>query len=140
MKEAPGLVSTTSDSWTVDTTKEAFLGVTAHWIEIREGKWKVRAEVIGFQSISGDHSGENLGRYVVGVFDRVGITGKDHSKVHEQTNLRSTYNVFLIRIRLQLLTTTLDNASSNTTLCVTIEDIHLQRKLAPWWADENQLL
>jgi len=139
MKEAPGLVSTTSDSWTVDTTKEAFLGVTAHWIEIREGKWKVQAEVIGFQSISGNHSGENLGRYIVGVFDRVGITGKDHSKVHKQTNLRSTYNVFLIRIRLQLLTTTLDNASSNTTLCVTIEDIHLQRKLAPWWADENQL-
>ena len=61
IKEAPGLVSTTSDSWTVDTTKEAFLGVTAHWIDIRDGKWKVRAEVIGFQLILGDHSGENLG-------------------------------------------------------------------------------
>jgi len=75
----------------------------------------------------------------MGVFDRVGIMGKDHSKVHEQTNLHLTYNVFLICIRLQLLTTTLDNASSNMTLCVTIEDIHLRQKLAPWWADENQL-
>jgi hypothetical protein len=41
IKEAPGLVSATADSWTVDTTKAAFLGVTAHWIEIRNGKWKV---------------------------------------------------------------------------------------------------
>jgi hypothetical protein len=61
IKDAPGSVSVTADSWTVDTTKAAFLGVTAHWIEIGEGKWKVRAEVIGFQSILGDHSGENLG-------------------------------------------------------------------------------
>ena len=38
-------------------------------------------EVIGFQSISGDHSGQNLGRYIVGVFDWVGIMGKNYSKV-----------------------------------------------------------
>ena len=42
-------------------TKVAFLGVTAHWIEIEADKWKLQAEVIGFQSLSGDHSGENLG-------------------------------------------------------------------------------
>jgi hypothetical protein len=37
--------------WTVDTTKVAFLGATAHWIEVkREGDetWEVRSEVIGF--------------------------------------------------------------------------------------------
>ena len=85
IKEALGSISITADSWTVDTTKASFLGVTAHWIGIEAGKWKVRAEVIGFQSISGDHSGENLGRYVVGVFDQVGIIGKNHSKVHERT-------------------------------------------------------
>jgi len=96
IKEAPGLVSATADSWTVDTTKAAFLGVTAHWIEIREGKWKVRAEVVGFQSISGDLSGENLGRYIVGVFDRVGIMGKDHSKVHGHGQSPLTCNAFLI--------------------------------------------
>jgi hypothetical protein len=85
IEEAPGLVSATADSWTVDTTKAAFLGVTAHWIDVQNGKWTVRAEVVGFQSISGDHSGENLGRYIVGVFDRVGIMGKDHSKVRHPT-------------------------------------------------------
>ena len=83
IQEAPGLVSVTADGWTVDTTKAAFLGVTAHWIEVKEGKWMVRAEVVGFRSISGDHSGENLGRYLVGVFDRVGIMSKNHSKVHD---------------------------------------------------------
>ena len=121
IKEAPGSVSITSDTWTVNTTKAAFLGVTAHWIEIREGRWSVRAEVVGFQSILGDHSGENLGRYVVGVFDWVGIMHKDQSKVHEQKS--STSNSFLNSG--QLLTTTLDNASSNTALCTTVEDIHL---------------
>jgi hypothetical protein len=57
-----------------------FLGMTAHWIEVKEGKWKLRAEVIGFKGISGAHSGENLGRYAVGLLDRVGIMEKKHSK------------------------------------------------------------
>jgi len=38
---APGLISITADSWTIDTTKAAILGVTAHWIEVKGGKWKV---------------------------------------------------------------------------------------------------
>jgi len=57
-----------------------FQGMTAHWIEVKDGKWKLRAEVIGFKAISGEHSGENLGRYAVGLFDRVGIMDKNESK------------------------------------------------------------
>ncbi|RDB24634.1 hypothetical protein Hypma_008182 [Hypsizygus marmoreus] len=34
ISKAPGKVSITSDAWTVDITKAAFLGVTAHWIDI----------------------------------------------------------------------------------------------------------
>jgi len=60
---------------------------------------------------------------------------KDQSKVHEQTP--STSNGFLNSR--QLLTTTLNNASSNTALCTTVEDIHLWRKLPHWWADKKQL-
>ena len=78
---ALGSISVTADSWTINTTKAAILGVTAHWIEIKGGKWNVQAKIVGFQSISGDHSGENVGRYLVGVFDRVGIMGQNHSKV-----------------------------------------------------------
>lgn len=69
---APGKISTTSDGWTADNTKGSFLGMTAHWIEVKDGKWTLRSEVIGFQPISGEHSGRNLGRYFVSLCDRVG--------------------------------------------------------------------
>lgn len=57
-----------------------FLGMTAHWIQVLEGKWKMKAAVIGFKGLSGTHSGENLGRYAVGLLDRVGIMDKTGSK------------------------------------------------------------
>jgi hypothetical protein len=64
----------------VDQTKAAFLGVTAHWIDVKEtGKWVLRSEVIAFKGLSGDHGGENLGRYFVASCDRAGIVdGKRH--------------------------------------------------------------
>ena len=43
----------------------------------------MRSEVIGFRSVSGDHGGENLGRYFVGVCDRIGIMNHDRSKVKQ---------------------------------------------------------
>jgi len=51
-----------------------------HWIEVKDGKWKMRAELIGFKALSGAHSGENLGRYAVGLLNRVGIMDKKGSK------------------------------------------------------------
>jgi len=54
--------------------------MTAHWIEVKEQKWKMRAEVVGFKALSGAHSGENLGRYAVGLLDRVGIMEKKRLK------------------------------------------------------------
>lgn len=76
LQAAPGRISSTGDMWSADTTKAAFLGVTAHWIEVKEGRWVMRSEVIGLRSVSGDHGGENLGRYFVGVCDRIGMTSK----------------------------------------------------------------
>jgi len=73
---APGRISTTADMWSADTTKAAFLGVTAHWIQVTKEIWEMRSEVIGFRSVSGDHSGENLGRYFVGVCNQIKITPK----------------------------------------------------------------
>lgn len=55
--------------------------MTAHWIEVDEGKWNLRSEVVGFQGVSGEHSGWNLGRYFVGLCDRVGICSTGESKV-----------------------------------------------------------
>jgi hypothetical protein len=63
-----------------------FQGMTAHWIEVKEGKWKMRAAVIGFKSLSGAHSGENLGRYTVGLLDRVGIMDENGSKACRESS------------------------------------------------------
>ena len=62
-------------------TKRGFLGMTMHWIEVKEERWKLRAEVIRFRGLSGAHSRENLRRYVVGLLDCVGIMDKDQLKV-----------------------------------------------------------
>ena len=60
----------------------AFQGVTAHWIDVNaEGKWTMIGAVIGFKALSGAHDGENLGRYTVGLLDRVGIMDKKRTKV-----------------------------------------------------------
>jgi hypothetical protein len=81
LQATPGLVSTTADCWSVDTTKASFLGVTAHWIEVKSGKWRLRSEVIRFRPVSGEHSGGNLGQYFVGVCKRVGIINAERTKV-----------------------------------------------------------
>ncbi len=81
LKTAPGKASITADVWSADTTKTGFMEMTAHWIEVKEKKWTLRAEVIRFKALSGMHNGENLGRHVVGLLDQVGIMGKTQSKV-----------------------------------------------------------
>ena len=53
LQEAPGKVSTMSDGWTADNTKGSFLGMTAHWIEVKDEKWELHSEVVGFQPVSG---------------------------------------------------------------------------------------
>jgi hypothetical protein len=41
----------------------------------------MRSEVIGFKALSGAHTGKNLGRYAIGLLDRVGIMNEERSKV-----------------------------------------------------------
>ena len=77
---APGLISMTADGWTVDTTKASFLGMTAHWIKVKNGKWKLWAEVVGFWGISGEHSGANLGQYFMGACQQVGIVNTEDQR------------------------------------------------------------
>ena len=75
--------------------------MTAHWIEVEEHtemlegtqvaryRWSLWLAVVGFRTISGTHSGKNLGQYMVGVMDRVGIMGQNFSKVRACGNLIS---------------------------------------------------
>lgn len=61
--------------------KASFLGLTGHWIDVKDGAWELWAEVLAFQALSGNHSSENLGRYLVSLCNHVGITNKASSKV-----------------------------------------------------------
>lgn len=74
---APGKASINHDLWTEDHSSTAFFGITAQWIDVKDLRpWTLRAEVIGFHKVLGDHSGQNLGRQLLKVTDRVGITSK----------------------------------------------------------------
>ena len=70
------------DCWTADTTKAGFVGITAHWIRVmKSGEWKLEGNMIALRGLVGEHGGKNLGCYVAGLCDRVGITGFRNSKV-----------------------------------------------------------
>ena len=69
----------------------SFEGVTVHWIEVKDGKWKMRAAVIGFKALSGAHSGENLRRYLVGLLDCMGIMDQNRTKAYH-FSYKMTYN------------------------------------------------
>jgi hypothetical protein len=78
----------TADGWSADNTKAAFLGMTVHWIEVKNKQWTLRSEVVGFRGISGGHDGSNLGNYFMGLCDRDGICGptQKESKVSSYVN------------------------------------------------------
>ncbi|KAF8239819.1 hypothetical protein L208DRAFT_1194140, partial [Tricholoma matsutake] len=41
-----GKISSTADGWSADTMKAAFLGMTMHWINVKDAKWKMQSEVL----------------------------------------------------------------------------------------------
>jgi hypothetical protein len=102
----------------------------------RSEGWEMEDESIRdrVQGLSGAHTGENLGRYAVGLLDRVGIMNNTESKVNNSRNPES----ILTRVSCQLYTATLDNTGNNNTTCKTIETIHNRRGLV-WNSEEQQL-
>ena len=74
----------TTDTWTADYTKGSYLGMTVHWVNVKDKVWELQAEVVAFQGISGNHLGNNLGRYFIALAECVGIVNKDKSKVCNQ--------------------------------------------------------
>jgi hypothetical protein len=78
----------TVDGWTADNAQIGYLGATAHWIHVdaKTSKWSLQSETVGFRSIFGMHNGKNLGRYLVGICDRIGLMSLTHSKVSHLFN------------------------------------------------------
>ena len=136
-KTAPGKISVTADEWTNEVTKTGYIGMTAHWIDVRDGKWELRGEAVGLRAILGDHGGDNLGRYIIGLCDCVRICSKQDSKVQCTGHAKKR---LVDPIIWQLYTITLDNTSSNNTKCQTVETVHKLHKYNGLWdAMENQL-
>ena len=70
MQNLPRKVSITVNGWTADSMKLGFVGITVHWIQVTDkGEWVLDAHVIALHGLLGDHSGKNLGCYIVGLSD-----------------------------------------------------------------------
>lgn len=82
IQNLPGKASITVDCWTANTTKAGFVGMTAHCIRVAKGgEWSLEGCVIALWGLSGNHGGKNMGRYIVGLCDCIGLIGDARSKV-----------------------------------------------------------
>nr|VWO96606.1 C2H2-type domain-containing protein [Ganoderma boninense] len=119
---APGKASINHDLWTEDHSSTAFFGITAQWIDVKDLRpWTLRAEVIGFHKIVGDHGGRNLGRHLLKVTDRAGITSKKQDFVNKLGHI------------------TADNASNNGTTAREVAEVLEARGIDDWDAVNKQL-
>ena len=50
-------IAYTADGWTTSNMAHSFLGITAHWID---EEWRFRSLVLGFEPLTGSHTGANL--------------------------------------------------------------------------------
>jgi hypothetical protein len=44
-------------------TKACYIGITGHWIKVKDLDWQLHSEVLAFSAISGSHTGENYACY-----------------------------------------------------------------------------
>jgi hypothetical protein len=93
------------DCWS-SPNRYSFLAVMAHYVSV---DWKYREVLLGFEHLSGAHTGRNLVQVVENLVDEYGLTGR-------------------------LFAITADNASNNGTLCRALEQA-LQNKNVTWSAD-----
>lgn len=64
-------ISYTIDGWTTPNMKSSFLAITAHWID---NAWKQHAVTIGFEKITGVHTGQNMAQIMHNVLDQYQLT------------------------------------------------------------------
>jgi hypothetical protein len=78
-----GKISFTTDAWS-DLNQVSFMAVTAHWIQAIEQetpagvnkKLHLRADLIGFHKLPGQHSGEHLAHCFLFITDHIQVTSK----------------------------------------------------------------
>ncbi len=138
VSEAPGAVSSGWDLWSAPHTSDHYFGMLIMWVDVdwRSGTWTLRDEVAACRKMLGKHDGENLGKYLLLCYDRVGVTSKEGHKV---SMLRS-FPIPMLKIFTQLGHITNDNAQVNFTAGTELEKRLDRRKIqGNWNADWSQL-
>lgn len=64
-------IAYTIDGWTTPYMKASFLAVTAHWID---ENWRQHAVTIGFEKITGAHTGQNLAQIMYRILEQYQLT------------------------------------------------------------------
>jgi len=54
----------------------AYIGVTAHYVAVRPGAWKLEEDLLGVVKLNGAHTGENMAQVVFELFQEFGIQKK----------------------------------------------------------------
>ena len=69
--------------WTDDFNKQAYMAVTAHWLQSvslktssLQPKLSLCTDLIRFVHVSGSHTGEHLARVFLSIIDRLKIANK----------------------------------------------------------------
>jgi hypothetical protein len=77
IQHAVGRVSFTTDIWS-DKNRRPYLAITAHWIAKLEGttSLQLKASLIAFHRLRGNHDGVSLAKTVLHLLDRAGVTVK----------------------------------------------------------------
>ncbi|KAF8808087.1 hypothetical protein BYT27DRAFT_7223827 [Phlegmacium glaucopus] len=77
LRNSAGCVSFTMDMWS-DHNHRSYLAITAHWIGHVSGTTSLqfRAALIAFHRLQGSHAGKSLGKVILDLLDRLGVTVK----------------------------------------------------------------
>jgi hypothetical protein len=59
-----------------DPDQKNYMAVTAHWLELVQKKVTLKANLIGFLHVPGNHTGERLARVLQFIIDRVELDKK----------------------------------------------------------------
>jgi hypothetical protein len=63
------------DMWS-DPDRKAYMAVTAHWMENHQKSIRLRADLLGFVNVAGNHTGERLAKVFLFIIDRLNIDKK----------------------------------------------------------------
>jgi hypothetical protein len=78
----------TLDGWS-SLARDPYLGVTVHWVHSRPEtptEWSLRTLLLAFREVKGNHSGENLAKIVMEIFNEAGLL---HKVCHITQNIYS---------------------------------------------------